>query len=234
MKKRHLLKIAAMLLSLTLLLIPSTAYGKANGHTWPRRDQYINFYIPANSNMFTADERNEVVAAFRTWREVNYTNNYFWHLSLMTTTNSSAPNKIIKPDHWPYSYRFAGYTEFNESNGVITSVEIYLNNSKGLVIGASSGKYDLRSIVIHEAGHVLGVAHCHEEGSTCGTPTCEKNAMNPNARINSIQGRTLQEYDKASYMAVYFKTASETSTSRIAGMDYFTERQRILKEALSQ
>lgn len=235
MKKRHFLRVAAMLLSLTLLLIPSTAYGKANGYTWPRRDQYINFYIPANSNMISAEERNEIVAAFRTWREVNNTNNYFWHLSFMTTTNSSAgPNNIYRTAHFPFGSGNAGYTYFHDTNGIINSVDIYLNDQKSFSIGASPGKHDYRSIIIHEAGHALGVAHCHELGESCRSSTCNLNAMNRSSKIGSIQGRTLQEYDKASYMAIYFKTSSEVSASRVIDPNYSVERQRIYKEALIQ
>ena len=217
MKRKRLLQIAAMVMAVAMIGIPSTAYGKANGHTWPRRDQYIDFYIPANSDMISAEERNEIVAAFRTWREVNYTNNYFWRLSLMTTTNPSAPNRVVKTAHWPFYSGFVGFTEFNESNGLITSVTIYLNDQKDFVFGASPGKYDFRSVVIHEAGHVLGVAHCHEglkKNCTFANTTCELHAMCPTAKMNSIQGRTLQEYDKASYMTIYFKTASEMSMSQ--------------------
>ena len=217
MKKRHLLKIAAMLLALTLLLIPSTAYGKANGHTWPRRVQYINFYIPANSDMISAEERNEIVAAFRTWREVNYTNDYFWHLSLMTTTNSNAPNRIVKPIVWNHLDSAVGYANFTESNGVLISTTIDINTAYSFSFGASPGKYDFQSIIVHEAGHVLGVAHCHEglkDNCTFANTTCLLHAMCPTAKRNSIQGRTLQEYDKASYMAIYFKTASEMSMTQ--------------------
>ena len=74
---------------------------------------------------------------------------------------------------------------------------------------------------------------CHL-GEKSRSQTCNLNAMNPEAKLNSIQGRTLQEYDKASYMAIYFKTSSELSASRIAGTDFESKKQQIRKEALMQ
>ena len=38
--------------------------------------------------------------------------------------------------------------------------------------------YDVKSVILHELGHALGIAHCHEleDGETCFSPTCKKKA----------------------------------------------------------
>lgn len=87
--------------------------------------------------------------------------------------------------------------------GYLDDVEITVNYYYSIVVGAAVDCYDIQSIVTHELGHALGVAHCHEEGERCTSPTCSTNAMNPICPDNSIIRRVLSAYDSASYQYVY-------------------------------
>ncbi len=69
--------------------------------------------------------------------------------------------------------------------------------------------YDVQTVTLHELGHALGVAHCHEANGDpenkgpCWNRTCLTNVMNPVASLG-IQNTTLKEYDTASYLVTYW------------------------------
>lgn len=74
-------------------------------------------------------------------------------------------------------------------------------------------KYDVWTLVGHELGHVLGVAHCHQSSSNiedevtsdteCVSSTCDSNIMKP--KISGGEKiHTLTAYDKSSYQLIYY------------------------------
>lgn len=82
-------------------------------------------------------------------------------------------------------------------------VKIILNSNKSFSVGAQSGKYDIQSVVQHELGHALGVAHCHTKGGAYTTPTCPNNVMCPTLGTGTTR-RTFKAYDTASYIVIYW------------------------------
>ena len=68
---------------------------------------------------------------------------------------------------------------------------------------AESGKHDIQTISLHELGHAIGIAHCHEIGaSSCFSTTCTSNVMKPTSSTNTTR-RSLQPYDSASKQSIY-------------------------------
>ena len=120
----------------------------------------------------------------------------------MFLTSGESDNVIAKPLVWNYGDAI-GYCDIINSGSTIEQASIYLNPDAPFTVGAAYGQYDIQSVITHEAGHALGIAHCHEIGQTCFSSTCKLNAMNPQAQLNSIQRRTLQQYDSASYIYMY-------------------------------
>ncbi len=66
--------------------------------------------------------------------------------------------------------------------------------------------YNFESIVIHELGHALGIAHCHTNCTSNappnGTPYCIANVMCGTLYTATVR-TTLQSYDKASLISLY-------------------------------
>ena len=111
------------------------------------------------------------------------------------TNNTIVYSNLIAPvlGKWePYSL----------PGGALYCVTVYLNPDKNWSIGASPGCYDIQTVVLHELGHVLGVAHCHEENEVCYNSTCELNVMNRLTSPNSVR-TTFQYYDTTSYKVIY-------------------------------
>ena len=100
-----------------------------------------------------------------------------------------------------------GYTEptyvYNGKYNEMLGAKLTLSSSTSWSIGKKANCHDVKSVVLHELGHVLGVAHCHEKGATsCFSPTCSKNVMQPVIGPNTVR-TTLQAYDIGSYQTVY-------------------------------
>ena len=105
-----------------------------------------------------------------------------------------------------------GYMECDDTLGedpeigpVFLYTDILLSEDVRWSTTGASNAYDVLTVVEHELGHALGVAHCHEPNTRtkCYSSTCLKNVMNPNITIGQKR-TTLQEYDKSSYTLIYW------------------------------
>lgn len=99
---------------------------------------------------------------------------------------------------WPYSnatHTLALTTvTFNTQTGEIYDVDMEINSAKvQLSTSDSDVKYDLQSIITHEAGHFLGLAHTSDSSAT----------MFAQYKEGSMSLRTLEADDIAGICAVY-------------------------------
>lgn len=90
-------------------------------------------------------------------------------------------------------------------NGSITSVDIIFNSKDySYILGAAAGKYDIVFVAVHELGHAIGIAHCHElSEASCFSSTCLSNVMNPEIAANTRR-RELTGYDSSSKQVIYW------------------------------
>ncbi len=140
-----------------------------------------------------------VRAAMQQWNKVRDTKGKSI-VSLYLTTGAT-DSRVIYSN---YSFPKIGYTEHILRGDEILGATIHLASTEKWSVGYSPGCYDIQTVVLHELGHMLGVAHCHEDGSEppCFSKTCESNVMNPYVSPGKIK-RTFQEYDTASYIIIY-------------------------------
>jgi hypothetical protein len=106
---------------------------------------------------------------------------------------------IFHDDAWPYPELPDAValttTHFDESNGFILDSDIEIDATLPLSTSdvVPDGSYDLQSILTHEAGHFLGLAHSYQPGA----------AMQPSYRPGSADERTLGDDDIAGICAIY-------------------------------
>jgi hypothetical protein len=105
---------------------------------------------------------------------------------------------MFRSDSWPYPSSSAlalTTVTFNMQNGEIYDVDMEINNTVplGLPDGDEAPDYDLESILTHEIGHFLGLAH---SGSNAAT-------MYPVYGLNTIHMRSLEADDIAGICAAY-------------------------------
>jgi hypothetical protein len=77
-------------------------------------------------------------------------------------------NIVVIRATWNGDVSALGYTTVttNKETGEILDADIEINGSAQLSMGPVPGKYDLQSIITHEAGHFLGLAHSKTAGAT--------------------------------------------------------------------
>ena len=168
---------------------------------WGGTPRTVTFDISSLSSNYA----NAALAAMSVWNRVTdpvtKKSRVFMLRTQGTGTGSSS---IVKGFLSPGT---VGYTEptyvYNGKYNEMLGAKITLSSSVSWSIGKKANCYDVKSVVLHELGHVLGVAHCHEKGaSSCFSPTCSKNVMQPIINPNTVR-TTLQAYDIGSYQTIY-------------------------------
>ena len=151
---------------------------------------------------FDTDERNAVSAAMDKWNSVKDPDGN--SIVTMHLTDGLAFNYV------QYGYlpgNTVGYCDLRPTSGEeISAVTVYLNDSCNWSTTGDLDAYDIQTVVMHELGHALGIAHCHEssEGDgPCWSATCLDNIMNPFTGLGDVN-YTFQPYDTASYMMIYY------------------------------
>lgn len=148
---------------------------------------------------FPYAEREAVRAAMGEWNAIRgFNNQYMVTMFLTTSTTNNSGRIYYEPNH-----TYVGHTYHYESDGgAIQRVEVVLNSDYPFTVGGSSTSFDIQSVVQHELGHALGVAHCHEEDETCFSSTCSTNVMTPEIQPGVVR-TNFEDYDIGSYKRIY-------------------------------
>ena len=193
-KKRICSFLFAILFCVGCCCMPASA--KSLPYRWYKTSIPFNCY-------FSANQRAAVTRACRKWTDVRTTNGKQM-LSLYVVQDSVTVDNVVKFES-DLGFGRVAYCLPNPEKGELQAVTIKLESGKKWSVGKAKDCYDIQTIVQHELGHAIGIAHCHEasEGSgPCWSATCLKNVMYPIARTN-YQNITLTDYDISSYRLIY-------------------------------
>ncbi len=180
-----------------MIMISSTLFVQAKHLPFWWHDTPKTVYV------YTGDlptlEKSLAVTSMNTWNAVRTLDNQLMVTFTSTQNDFGADGRI----HYGYYGNYVGYCQPYYIGDELRTFDITLNNAVyQFYNGLAAGKYDIRTIMTHELGHALGVAHCHEQGETCYSSTCSTNVMNRLAQVNLLR-RTLKPYDIASYQYIY-------------------------------
>lgn len=138
----------------------------------------------ASADIPLADARRVIDTAFKSWNDVSCggtgvgitTSNVGDSACAQVKYNQYGPNQnviIFRDGNWPYDdpNNTLGLTTvtFNAENGEIFDADMEINASgKNLSISDTvpANGFDLLSVITHEAGHFLGLAHATDNKST--------------------------------------------------------------------
>ena len=130
--------------------------------------------------------------------------------------NPDSPNQnliVFRENGWPYNdpNNTLGLTTvtFNADTGEIYDADLELNASArnlSITDQVSANGFDLASVVTHEAGHFLGLAHATDARST----------MFASYKPGTVALRTLTEDDRAGLCAIYPNATSRIVTATSA------------------
>ncbi len=187
-----------LLISLWILVfavnVQAAEERKSLDYMWTDKNATIYFY-----NELSAPWKESISAAMTKWNAVKDARTGKDIVPFALTSDSSNNNRIYSTGNQVY----IAYCSPNANNGVLSSVNILVNiKDYSFASGSISGKYDMQSTIIHELGHAIGVAHCHENES-CFSTTCATNVMNPTLSDNMTR-RNLTAYDTSSKQYIYW------------------------------
>ena len=200
MKKSYL--ILSIVIAFALLSRPTCAYANGViprlglGYVW--KDTPVTIFFTCD---FEADEREAVRAAMATWNSVKSAEGS--SIVTLFLKTGEAENIVERVSSF---WGWVGYCDVTSSQGEIVRVRVKLGSEYNWSTTGATDAYDIQTVVLHELGHALGIAHCHEadEGvGPCWSSTCLTNAMNPVVSLGEIN-TTLKSYDTSSYRVLYY------------------------------
>lgn len=179
------------LLMICVLFITSTCSAATLWYYWPNTPRTVTFNCS-----FSTNEREAVRSAMQQWNGV--TDSSGRSIISMYLSNYVTSDNIV---NYSLYINAVATTQPYVIGGEVQSVNIILNSNYQWSVGASAGKYDIQTVVLHELGHALGVGHCHEIGYSCGS-ICSSNVMNPIIGTGTVR-TTFQYYDTSTYRSIY-------------------------------
>ena len=168
---------------------------------WNATPTTVIFNFDGGSNA----QRNAASAAMDMWNSVKHASTGANLVTMNLSTSVDTNNDIFFSARLGYFGAFGEtlYTYQEGSSTILESVDVELNSKYSWGTTGGSG-VDVQTIVGHELGHALGVAHCHAIGeSSCFSATCSTNLMNPAWGVGDVV-HSLTSYDISSYQLIYY------------------------------
>ena len=141
---------------------------------WQTNKFPVRFVInqAGSADLSVADVEEAVKVSFRTWQDVPTASITFFYggLTAQTTMTAEGTNLVRWFESaFPFDKNSLAVTvtSFNDSTGAISDADMHMNGSSfSWAVVPTPGRFDVQSVVTHEAGHVLGLGHTDDTEAT--------------------------------------------------------------------